>query len=298
MKTILVPTDFSKNAETALYHAIELAKAEHAQLVLLHAFQANYATSYVPNNVIEQEKTDVKKDSDSLLSALGLKIKHAGNIKYELLSVEDFAVDAIFKIIKLKEIDLIVMGTKGASGFTNKILGSITAKVIRNAECPVLAIPESAKFKAIKNITYTTNYAQYDIEGMQKVADFARYFNAHIQILHITDKNQLPEVEKDLFEKFVKHILRDVDYPNISSRILTGESVEEALDEFVNETATDMLVMTTQPKGFFARLFGESITRHMAYHSAIPLMILHYNETKKDRNRNESATGRVDSITY
>lgn len=276
MKTILVPTDFSKNAETALYYAIELAKSDDSKIILMHAYQINYASSFVPVDVLTDEKKDLEKDSGSRLRALGLKIEHAGKIKHEALCVEDFTVDAILHTIKERKVDLLVMGTKGDSGLANKILGSNTAKVMRNAKCPVLAIPETTKFKILKNITYATNYDDRDIEDLKKVAEMARHFTAHIQLVHITDSKKLPGVEKESFEQFVAKVLQQVNYSNFSSRILTGESIEDALEEFVNVTATDMLVMSTHQKGFFGRLFGESATRHMAYHSTIPIMVIHH----------------------
>ncbi len=276
MKTILVPTDFSKNASHALNYAIELAKHENAKLILLHAFHIDYANSYVPVNLIEKEMQEVEQKSDTQLKSLYTKVAHAGNIKCEYISRQDLAVDAILTLIKEKNVDLVVMGTKGASGLAEVIFGSNTARVIEKAACPVIAVPEEASFKTIKKITYATDYHNSDIEAMARVLDLAKPFNAQINVLHITDEAHLTDSEKQKMQKFRDELQKNIEYNNLSFQILHGENIEQKLEEYLEDDTTDLLVMSTHHRNLFDKLFNTSITKKLAFHTKVPLMAFHY----------------------
>lgn len=277
MKTILVPTDFSKNAENALYYAIDLAKKENSKIILLHAYQINYPVSYTSVDLIVEERKDALEHSEHQLKAEAMKITHAGEIVYEYMSDENSPVDAILKVIKEREIDLVIMGTKGQSNLANAIFGSNTAAVIEKAPCAVIAVPEDSSFKAIKKITYATAYNHSDLYALKKVVEMAKLFGAQVNVLHVIEKSKLESKkdEKQKMTSFMDDVSNMVDYNNMSYQILEGESIEDTLEEYLDEESTSMLVLSTHHRGFFKRLFGTSITKHMAYHSTVPLMAFH-----------------------
>lgn len=278
MKTILVPTDFSLNADNALYYAIDLAKRSHFKLLLLHAYQVNYPNPYVPLDYLVEEKGNALKDSDNQLKSTAQKISHAGHLEYEYLSVEDAPVDAILKIIKEKEIDLVVMGTKGDSNLANNIFGSNAAKVLEKATCPVMAIPQDSSFKDIKKFTYATAYNYSDVYALKKVVEMAKLFNAQVNVLHILDNSKSLDKEKELMKNFMDEVNRKIQYSNMSFQLLEGKNVEDALEEYIVSDSTSILVMSTHHRDFFDKLFGKSITKHMAYHTSIPLMAFHHDK--------------------
>lgn len=280
MKTILVPVDFSENSDNALYYAIDIAKKIKAQLILLNVYEIEYANSYVPADFIIEEKKDKKKDSLKQLEGCALKIKHAGKIDYDMLSVEGFIVDVILDVIEQKRINLVVMGTKGAGNFTNAILGSNTAKIIEKSNCPVIAVPEQASFKGIQKITYATMYHHSDIKALETVVEIFKIFDAKITVLHVSESFESREDENEAFKEFRKDVLKKISYDKLLFQILRSEDVETALDEYINDGKVDMLVMSAHHRDFFDKLFGKSVTKHMVYHTAIPLMVFHhYNDS-------------------
>lgn len=276
MKIILVPTDFSANADNALYYAIDIARKLSAKIVVLNVYYVPYTNSYVSADFIVAEKKDLKAESEKQLKATEQKIKHSGKIDHELLSIEGFAVDEILKTINEKEIDLVVMGTKGADNFVDAVLGSNAAKVIEKAKCPVIAVPEDASFEGIEKITYATDYNNSDINAIEKLVELFRSFDAKINVLHIWDGSESHIIEKSVMESFKKKILEKIHYENLSFEMLKGGDLEISLEEYVDEGKTDLLVMSTQHRGFFDKLFGSSVTKHMAYHTSVPLMAFHY----------------------
>jgi nucleotide-binding universal stress UspA family protein len=280
MKTILVPTDFSENASYALDYAIDLAKHENAKLILLHAYHIDYANSYVPVNLIEKEIQDTAKKSDERLQSLFTKVAHAGNIKCEYISRQDLAVDAILTTIEEKDVDLVVMGTKGASGLAGTIFGSNTARVIEKASCPVIAIPECASAKTIKKITYATDYHASDIEALKEILELAKPFKAQLNILHITEETELTDDEKQKMKDFKDEVQKSITYNNLSFQIMHGESVEQKLEEYLEEGYTELLVLSTHHRNILDKLFNKSVTKKLAFHSKVPIMAFHH--TKKE----------------
>lgn len=277
MKTILVPTDFSANADNALNFAIELAKNENAKLVLLNVFETNYESGAVSYNMIAEERANLEAKSQKKLQTLGYKVELVGKIKYECVSVEGFTVDVILGITDEKEIDLIIMGTKGATGFSGVIFGSITAKIIEKAKCPVIAIPEGAVYNGIKKITYATDYHHSDIPGLKKVVEIAEPFKAQVNVLHISINPFPSKNEKDIMKTFMEEVNGMITYNNLSFQLLSGKNIESALEEYLADNSTSLIVMSTHHRDIFDKIFGKSITKHMAYHTGIPLMALHYN---------------------
>lgn len=275
MKTILIPIDFSSNSENALNYAIEFAKKENAKLVLLNVFDISYASGAVPYTILAEERSNLKRESDEKLKVASLKIELAGCTHHEAMSVEGFTVDVILDVIKKKQVDLVIMGTKGATGFSGVIFGSNTAKIIEGSTCPVIAIPQDAKYESIKKITFATNYNHNDIDGLKSLIVLAEPFNAKINVLHVTDEPDSTEME--LMKTFVDDVKNKISYNNIVFQRLSGNDVDSALQKHIDDNGTNLLVMSTHHRNLFDKIFGKSITKQMAYHIKIPLMALHYN---------------------
>lgn len=271
MKKILVPTDFSESASNALNYAIELAKRESSEIVLLHTYHVHYTSLYGAN------ATDVvnsKEDADAKLHAQALKIEHAGSIPYEMISREDLAVDAILNVIEEKKIDLVVMGTKGASGLKEVFVGSNTARVIQRAPCPVIAIPEGVPVKDISRISYATDYRHADLFALPALLEIAVPFEAEIKFVHVASKEN--GHQGNVMNMFLSEVARRTDYKKISSDVIHGEDVVIALEEYLEAGKTDLLVLATHQRHLMDKLFERSITQKLAYHAHTPLLVLHY----------------------
>ncbi|MDI1353809.1 MAG: universal stress protein [bacterium] len=276
MKTILVPTDFSKNAENALRYAVDIAKRENAHIVLLHACQTNYSNTDIPYFEIGDEISKTRKDSDKYLHELSRKYIHGENVAYETLSMDEFPIDAVLRIVQEKEVDLIVMGTKGASGIIGTIFGSNTALVIEKVKCPVLAIPEASTFHEIKKITYATSYIKSDFECLRKVIEIAEPFKAHLNIVHITDRRNSHEEERRRMDQFIEEVKVKVPYWNLTCELIYDEDTEQALKNYMDKDPSGLLVMSTHHRDFFDKIFGKSYTQQMAYHTKTPLLAFHH----------------------
>jgi nucleotide-binding universal stress UspA family protein len=278
MKTILVPTDFSKNAENALHFAIALAKQQKATLILLHAYQMPVAVSPVPFNLLILEKEEAKQDATNKLRTLSAQIDHAGGVSYEYLLEEGDAVEVISNIVKEKNVDLIVMGSKGASGLAGVIFGGVATSVIEKASCPVMAIPERTSLnKPIKKITYATDYQKNDTRVIGKIIELAEPIRAQVNIIHISKDGISSDEESKLMSQFMKKVNDVISYNNLSFQMLHGQDVEEQLEKYIADNSTDILILSTHHRSFFDRLFEKSITKDLTLKATIPLVAFHYN---------------------
>ncbi len=277
MKTILVPTDFSKNAINALYYAIAIAKRENAKIILLHAFHVTYMAPEIPVEFLDKEIALAQQKANKLMNELFVKLE-AEHLKSELIVKQDNAEELILEVAEKRNPDFIVMGTKGASGIKEAIMGSITASVIERARCPVIAVPENSALSPIKHITYATDYLISDIDALKKLVKIAELFKADITLLHIADKHFTYETEDDYMNKFKGKVIGKIRYEKIVFKIIYGQDLLDGLENYVKKESPDLLAMSTHYRSIYDKLFGTSFTKKMAYHTNVPLLAFHYKQ--------------------
>jgi nucleotide-binding universal stress UspA family protein len=272
MKTILFPTDFSHNANNALEFALKLAVKTTAKVILLNAYQIPYNRADMMVSVLDI----LKEDSVNGLNETVKNIKarpEFSDVQIETISRVGDVVNTTSDLIKEKDIDMIVMGTKGESGMLEKIIGSNTASVIKNVSCPVLAVPEKAAFTA----PFTIGFA-YDMKAVENPKDLrflsaiARAFNAHIQFYCV-----VPEARyQDL--KTIEENLKPLDYfSGIKTETffaINGDIVD-GLQNLVTDKKPDWMVMVAKKYALFESLFHTSITKSMVIQTEKPMLILH-----------------------
>lgn len=146
IKKILVPTDFSEGSHEALLQANELAKLLGAKLQLLHVIELGYLTVYGRDAFWPTEHT-VKEIRGAAEMETTKFLQTVPEAKADFLYVESFGgspADHICKEALEQKADLIVIGTHGRKGLDRMLLGSVTERVIRLAQCPVLVVPPKA----------------------------------------------------------------------------------------------------------------------------------------------------------
>lgn len=173
------------------------------------------------------------------------------------------------EIIKNDEIDFVVMGTSGASGWKEMFLGTNTGEAIAILSVPVLSIPESAKYNKIETIGFTTRFREKDKEALSNVIKIAKSAGAMVKCLYVETKasDNTVATYKDWEEHFK-------DKP-VQFFIVPSEKVNETIEEFITHQNIDVLAMLTYKRNFFQWLFTTSFTEKMSYHCNIPILALH-----------------------
>ncbi len=166
------------------------------------------------------------------------------------------------------KVDLIVLGTRGATGLKKFLLGSNAASVINKSRVPVLAVPELGSFKEIVNIAYATDMLNIKPE-LKRIVSFARKFNAYIHILHITS----PREQKAFDATSMLNDLRNVTkYNLLSFAVSNAEDPVLGIDDFVSKNKIDVVAMFTHELSFFEKLLGKGVTRKIAFLTKAPLL--------------------------
>jgi len=181
MEKILVPIDFSETAGMAFDFAIQLSKRRNISITLLHAF--DFPVVLEPTSAEEVLNLSHEFVNERLRD---FEEKY-GN---EDITIEHYLESgSLTKVIdqyrSISNYDMIVMGTKGASGLKEIFLGSNTEKVIRKAECPVYAIPNKQKIENLKKLLIPLEVEDLSDGFLHNLKDLSHFFKAHLHFLHV-----------------------------------------------------------------------------------------------------------------
>ena len=274
MKTILVPTDFSANADKACQYAIALAKDLKAKIILMHAFETPTSYTSVTMMTIQMDYATIHNSAINKLKNYYKKIsKTAGKIEIQLVVQQGLASARIKELALEKKADLIVMGTAGAGSVERFLIGSNTTRTIRNAPCMVLAIPPKAKYKGLKKMVYTTDLTVENLNHANALAPLAKNFNAEIIFLNVN--NQFIEYDDNDLKQLKSKIKHHIRYPKTSSYVCTESNILYGIDYFLKSHKADCLAVYTHHRTFIQSIFGNSVASSLSFHTSIPLLIIH-----------------------
>lgn len=274
IKTILVPTDFSVPADYAVHYAFKLAGEFDASMILYHSF-IPFESGFYPLSQSKKENLETENNFIKLLNVIKESLLKS-NKKISISIHVDRGPEnkRIIEFCKKKHIDLIVMGTKGASGLKEVVIGSFTADVMTKAPCPVLAIPQNATLGTLKKITYISDYHKNDIPAINFLSELSKPFNAKINILHIDGEHASGREEK-AFTQHKQEIKRQCKNVHLSFQHVAGQDISKAILQITSKNKTEILAMPLiRREGMWNRMFHKSIRKTMACHTHIPLLTI------------------------
>jgi nucleotide-binding universal stress UspA family protein len=280
MKTILVPTDFSDPANNALDYAAHLAQQLKARILLLNVFWTPVYEFDAPEEIRNKEKIfrdyaeqELQKIEKRLLASFpGLQLDTA--------ICNGLTGDEIVRMSQVQKAYLIVMGTRGASGWKEVIMGSNTSEVIEKSQCPVLAIPENARWKDLRHIVAAVDYHDSDLSMLCELAELAETYRARITVLHQTEE-AISVAETAPLRQLTGQVRRQTKYPQVDEYLIEGDDLLEGLARYISLHPTDLLAMSTRKRGFFSRNFGTSYSKKMVHHTHIPLLVFQATDLPK-----------------
>jgi nucleotide-binding universal stress UspA family protein len=272
MLNILIPTDFSDNANKAMRYAVELF-GEEANYVLVNGFEIPHsgATMLISiADILEKDSIQLLNEAKEALVSTMPRLEQNISIK----AVAGSPSVALKKLTAKGEYDLVIMGTKGASGLKEVLIGSVASNVLSDVDCPVMAIPADAELQVPTKIVFAAD-DQVLIEGKlpQVLVDLSNRFDAEVLILNVVQKGELGHVgnaedqkrrSEGSFEG-VRHSIHFVEATNIN----------EGIEAFIKANEVDVLAMVNRKNDLFSRMFGTSNTKAMMMHSSIPLFAFH-----------------------
>ena len=270
MKKILVPTDFSKHAEYALRVAAQIARKNNSEIILLHMIELPHQGN---------DAIGTGKDLPEIML-----FKNRAIERLEDLMDEDFldgievseviqfekAFNGVLNISKKNEVDFVVMGSHGASGFNEMLIGSNTEKVVRYSEVPVLVVKsEMPEFKA-DSFVFASDFSEEIKKPFAKMLDFAKGYDSHLNLVMINTPNSFKSTLAA--EKIMNEFIKEFDYSNHSLHIYNDVNVEKGILNFSNTVKADIIGMCTHGRTGFAHFFNGSISEDLVNHAARPVI--------------------------
>jgi len=273
-RKILIPTDFSENATTALNFATQIGKELNFEVFLLHSYHVPvYHAQHQPDTYAQIVHT-IKENSLLKLKEEEIALKQKlGDRKVHIIHKEGLLVDVIKEVIEEDEIDLIMMGTKGSSSFDEYVVGSNTAAVVENTHCPVFVIPSKAVFHPINRILFATDFQFDDLLSIERLVPLAKAYDADLKVVHISDNRNQDEDKIEWLQEIANN---RINYNKISfTNIEKNNSTLNTLNQYITDEKIDLFALNSTSKNLFKRLFTGSVSRDMLYHSHIPFFAFH-----------------------
>lgn len=271
MKKILVPTDFSKEAEAAAKVATDFAKKFNYEIHLLHMVD------------LPTDKVDGIKQYTSEIPEAIYFMKLASKQFEELLNKDffdgvtvhnsvktDSTFEGINETAKELDIDLIMMGSQGASGFKEIFVGSNTEKVVRTSDVPVLVIKNTEnEFKA-DNIIFATDFKIESRPSYLKAVEFAKNFDSKIHLLLVNTPNNF--TSSSVAKKRIEIFIADTNYTNHTIHTHNDDSIEKGIRNFADEIDADVIGISTHGRQGISHFFNGSIGEDIVNHAVRPVI--------------------------
>ena len=272
MKKILVPCDFSAPALEAYQFALQLAAKSKGEIYLLKAIElpAMLVSGFdVPAYSYEPAlMRDLEADATAKFEKMKQRFP-SGGVHVQFKVTYEGATPAIRQFIKSQQIDLVVMGTKGAGGISEYLFGSNTEKIVRHSPVPVFAIKKSVDPATIRKIVLPTNLDLNQPAFMNHIKQLQAFFNASLEVLWInTPVNfQKEEASQDRLEVFANH------YKLQNTHLFTRNDTfeEDAITHFAKEVKGDMVAMATHGRRGLLHYLTGSIAEDVVNHIECPI---------------------------
>ena len=271
MKKILVPTDFSIQAENALKLAAQLALKNNLEIHLLHIMEipnqmsdAITGATPIPDIMffIQKAKETLRftKEKDYLKDLIIID-----SIKMEKAST------GILSYIDENNIDLVLMGSNGVSGIEEIIIGSNTEKVVRRSAAPVIVIKEEIPVFNPQNIVFASDFSEEIKKPFLKILDFVNLFDAKLNLVTICTPNSFKTTA--VARKIMQEFTSGFDIKNFSTHIYNDSNIEKGIINFSKEINADLISFCTHGRTGLSHFFTGSISEDLANHALKPLII-------------------------
>lgn len=275
IKRILVPVDFSVTAEKAFRYAYDIAWKAKGTVILYHVY--NPGDINFKDTVSNRKQLTIQTETNLVKRLQRLKKKITGNnndVTVSTIVGRSPLIDNLTAFAKENRIDLIVMGTQGASGLKKTIVGSIAARMVERTTIPVLLVPPKYKSVEPKRFVFAANYQQSDRQALAFVLTLAKLYGASLTVLHLIDVFTNEEQEKTDFNTYKSSLQNEYNESTLEFKLMKTSSVAETMETLYKEISYEMLAMVRRKKTFMDRFILKSFTKNMACVTNHPLLVV------------------------
>jgi nucleotide-binding universal stress UspA family protein len=273
IKRILVPTDFSETSNYAIEKACRVASLFGAELYIIHVIEGSPFKLVKPDDKSgSKEKVIMQQYLMDKLEKLAKSITKQYHISVNTLLGENKVVEVIKSAVRDNKIDLIVMGTKGASGFKEVLIGSNAQKIVSKATCPVITTKNAPVSADFSNIVLPMESWNNSIEKLDYVTPFATSYKSTVHLLGIIESKEKADMRKVLsLLNSAEEYLKERKIPTVRKIIASQHSAKETL-EYAKEINSNLIMVLTDRESLMGSVLPGVFARHIINHSEIPVM--------------------------
>ena len=275
MKKIIVPVDFSEYSEYALEAAAIIAKKNNSQILALHMLE-------ISDSILN--KSDNEQQSKAIF------FLRLAEQKFETFLDKDYLKDVsivpivkhfkvfseVSKVAQENDVDLIVMGSHGSSGFSEIFVGSNTQKVVRHSEIPVLVIKSKPSAVDYKNVVFASDFSDEAVKPYINASNLLQSFNSNIHLLNVNVPGERFKSSTEMEQTMTEFLIKADGNLNRMNAVnyVSDISVERGILSFAKKINADLIVIPTHGRKGLAQFFEGSISEDVANHSHLPVMTL------------------------
>ena len=279
VKNILFATDFSPAADLAAPIAIQIAQRYGAKIYGVHVNRFEDYTAAAPNAwaaMAEAAEKETKEDAGRLNEQLQ-------SIEHEVVIGEGNIWEVVSDLIKEKEIDLVVLGTRGRTGLGRAILGSVAEQILRQSPCPVLTVgphlnPWSDEYVKMREIVYATDLATDTPVAAPYAISLAQENQAHLVLLHVIEDTKAGDLVDsrgvvDLKERKLQQLVMEQAglWCDPTYIVEQGPAAEKILD-VAKRRHTDLIVMGARPAKGLATHLNMNTVHNVVSQATCPVL--------------------------
>ena len=274
-KHILLPTDFSENALSAVVYTLKLYKEEQCTFHFLHSSKLHTSSmSSMSNKLARVLAEKARKELDDLNAKVEKNYANENHTFEVILSTND--LHSLIEVVVEKEnIDLIVIGTKGETKAKEILFGSNTVNIIKQVKnCPILVIPNKYDFIKPEQIAFPTDFNRVYGDELLPLKQLADLTSSKIRIVHINNEDDISETQKQnlaLLETSLEHYDYNFNWmPNYDRKA-------KAIQDFIEELKINILAMVNYKHSFIENIIKEPVITNISFHPTVPFLVIPQN---------------------
>ena len=277
MQKILVPTDFSATSKNVAVYAIALAKQIGvSKIIIYNAYEILMPAIAIDQTFPSAMPIDIevyKNISNTGLATFVNTLEPFCENQVILETLSDFntLVTGISEAVTTHHVDLVIMGVTGGNSFEENLIGSNAVDVAKDVTVPMIIVPPNAVFKQIEEIALAVDLKKVAVATpIQPIKALLDIVKAKLFVLHVNDG----EDEDDKVEEMevLSTLLQGY---NPEYFFVNNASFIDGINDFVDSKNVDLIVTIPKKHGWFENLFTKSHTKLLAFHSHVPLMVMH-----------------------
>ncbi|HET7818521.1 MAG TPA: universal stress protein [Bacteroidia bacterium] len=287
MKTILIPTDFSECANNALRFAAFMAKKTGATLNLVHVLDV---PAVGPQGSSEGTVDDVPYMID-VLKATKARMKKLLTLpfmkKVEVMQNIEIGnvTESIMKAAQKHKADLLVMGTHGAKGLQEILIGSTAEKVVRNSHIPVITIKDEITEPNVEKIVYATDLSDEFESVFPEVERVAKLLGSRIEVVKVVTRLQFEPTKNT--QRMIAKLKRKFKESDFSASVYYDYNKQQGIRRYAHSSKADLIALGTHGRHGLSHFFNGSIAEDLVNHSSLPVLTINLNRPAQEKAEEE-----------